>query len=144
MRALAACSCGVDTTVMTRSLWLLLGLTSTGLGIAGAVLPLVPTTPFLLLAAFAFARSSPKLHNWLINHRHFGRLILDWQENGSINRRVKLSALAAMALMLGLTWISGAAGWLLATQAVVLSAVAIFLLTRPDSPAIRDSHPRKS
>jgi len=119
---------------MTRSLWLLLGLASTACGIVGAVLPLVPTTPFLLLAAFAFARSSPRLHQWLLNHRHFGRLILDWQQHGSINRRVKRTALAVMAVMLGLTWLSGAANWILAIQGAVLASVATFLLTRPEPP----------
>lgn len=119
---------------MTRSLWLLLGLASTACGIVGAVLPLVPTTPFLLLAAFAFARSSPRLHHWLLNHRHFGRLILDWQQHGSINRRVKRTALAVMAVMLGLTWLSGVANWILAIQGAVLASVATFLLTRPEPP----------
>ena len=120
---------------MTRSLWLLLGLASTGFGIAGAVLPLVPTTPFLLLAAFSFARSSPRLHRWLLAHRHFGPLILNWQKNGSISRRAKALSLAAMGAMLLLTWLSSAPIWILATQAIVLGLVAIFILTRPDGPS---------
>lgn len=125
---------------MKRSLWLLLGLASTGCGIAGIVLPLVPTTPFLLLAAFAFARSSPRLHYWLINHRQFGRAIRDWQQHGCISRRVKVAALATMVLMLGLTWISGAPVWILATQAVVLAVVAAFLVSRPESPRVGAKH----
>ncbi|MCL4765244.1 MAG: DUF454 family protein [Hyphomicrobiaceae bacterium] len=126
---------------MTRSLWLLLGLTSTGFGIAGTVLPLVPTTPFLLLAAFAFARSSPGLHRWLVDHRQLGRLIRDWQKHRSIDRRVKVTALAVMAAMLVLTWLSGAALWILAGQAIVLGGVAAFVLTRPDTPAIPGRKP---
>ncbi len=126
---------------MTRSLWLLLGLTSTGFGIAGTVLPLVPTTPFLLLAAFAFARSSPRLHRWLLDHRHFGRLIRNWQQHRSIDRRVKVTALFLMAAMLVLTWLAGVASWILAGQALVLAGVATFILTRPDTPGSRSRRP---
>ena len=125
---------------MARFLWLLLGLSSTGFGIAGTVLPLVPTTPFLLLAAFAFARSSPRLHRWLLDHRHFGRLVRDWQQHRSIDRNVKVIASGAMAAMLLLTWVSGAAAWILAAQATVLGGVAAFILTRPDAPK---SHSRR-
>lgn len=121
--------------MMARSLWLLLGFTSAGLGIAGTVLPLVPTTPFLLLATFAFARSSPRLHRWLLNHRHFGRLIRNWQQHGSIDRGAKFTSIAVMGGILGLTWFSDFALWIFALQAVVLAAVAAFILTRPDTPA---------
>ena len=123
--------------MVARWLWLLLGFLSTGLGIAGAVLPLVPATPFLLLAAFAFARSSPRFHDWLIGHRHFGPVILDWQQTGSINRRVKAAALVAMAAALAVTYLAGAPIWVVALQAIVLAGVAAFILTRPDGPAHR-------
>src|SRR5690606_8396288 len=65
--------------VTRRSLWLTFGLVCVGLALAGVVLPLLPATPFLLLAAFAFTRSSPRLHAWLLGHRHFGPLIEDWR-----------------------------------------------------------------
>src|SRR5690606_8775123 len=118
--------------MIVRWLWLLLGFTSTGLGIAGTVLPLVPATPFLLLAAFAFARSSPQFHRWLINHRHLGPLIRDWQQHRSIDRKAKLAALFAMGASLVLTWLAGVALWVLAVQASVLAISGIFILTRPD------------
>ena len=123
--------------MIARWLWLSLGFIATGFGIAGVVLPLVPTTPFLLLAAFAFARSSPRFHEWLINHPHFGPVILDWQRNGSIARRHKVAGLLAMAASLAVTWLAGIAVWAITLQAVVLAAVAIFILTRPDAPAPR-------
>ncbi|MGB3718454.1 MAG: DUF454 domain-containing protein [Proteobacteria bacterium] len=119
---------------MKRSVWLLLGLLSTACGIIGAVLPLVPTTPFLLVAAFAFARSSPRLHTWLMEHRHFGPLVHNWQQNGSIDRKAKYLSVAVMAGMLGLSWFSGVATWILLTQAAVLTVVAAWILTRPDAP----------
>ena len=115
--------------------WLMLGLIATGCGVAGAVLPLVPTTPFLLLAAYAFARSSPRFHGWLVNHRRFGPLILNWQRHGSIDPRSKRMALAVMAVALLSSWLLGASARILAIQAVVLACSATFILTRPDGPA---------
>ncbi len=119
----------------SRYLWLLFGLIATGCAIAGAVLPLVPTTPFLLLAAYAFARSSPRLHDWLINHRRFGPLILNWQRHGSIAPRAKRLALAVMAATLFSSWLLGASARILMIQAVVMAGSATFIMTRPDGPA---------
>jgi len=117
-----------------RLIWLLLGLVSIALGMAGVFLPLLPTTPFLLLAAFCFARSSPRLHDWLVSHRHFGPLIDNWRRHGSIDRRTKRVALVVIAATLALSVGLDVAPWILVVQAVVLSAVAVFLLTRPDGP----------
>lgn len=123
--------------MIARWLWLLLGFMSTGLGIAGAVLPLLPATPFLLVAAFAFARSSPRFHGWLIGHPSLGPLILDWQQHRCIGRRAKAAALIAMGAALAISWLAGLAAWVLVIQAVVLTASATFILTRPDSPSSR-------
>lgn len=117
-----------------RVLWLAVGFLATGCGIAGVVLPLVPTTPFLLLAAFAFARSSPRLHDWLVNHPRFGPPIADWQAHGAISRRTKLVAAAAMLATLALSVATGVRGEIVVIQAFVLGAVAAFVLTRPDVP----------
>lgn len=119
---------------MTRNIWLLSGLLATACGIAGVVLPLVPTTPFLLLAVFCFARSSPRLHDWLVDHPRFGPPIANWREHGGISRRAKIAAVAAMAATLMITWIAGFSGMVLAVQTVVLLAVATFILSRPDGP----------
>ncbi len=118
-----------------RFLWLLLGLGATGCGIAGAMLPLVPTTPFLLLAAFAFAKSSPRLHAWLTNHPQFGPLIANWQEHRAIGRGAKRAALFFMALALAASWLLAVPAWVLVVQAVALACVATFILSRPDGPA---------
>ncbi len=120
--------------IPARTLWLCLGVAATGLGLVGAVLPLLPTTVFLILAAFAFARSSPRLHDWIIGHPRFGPAIVDWQTHGSISRNAKIAALAAMALSLLVTWALGAGEWVLALQALVLVTVAAFILSRPDGP----------
>lgn len=117
-----------------RLFWLLLGALAAGFGIAGVFLPLLPATPFLLIAAFAFARSSPRLHAWLLAHPRLGPLILDWQRHGAIRRPVKIVALAMMMLSITLTAAAGFALWIVASQVVVLAAAAAFILTRPEPP----------
>ena len=82
-----------------KILFALLGLISLGLGIIGAFLPLLPTVPFVLLSAYLFAKSSDKLHNWLINHRIFGQIIRDFHEKKGISVRGKVTAI-------GMMWIS--------------------------------------
>lgn len=114
-----------------RVIWLICGLAAIALGVAGIVLPLLPTTPFLLLAAFCFARSSPRLHDWLLTHPRFGPLIAAWNERGAIPRRAKVLAVSMMAGAFGLSVLLGLPPWVLATQALVLVAVAAFILTRP-------------
>jgi uncharacterized protein len=114
-----------------RTLWLMIGLLSVAAAIAGVILPLVPTTPFLLLAAFAFARSSPKLHDWLINHRRFGPPIMRWRTSGAISVRSKAAGTVAMVAALALSVIAGFPNTIIIAQAIVMFAVLAFLLTRP-------------
>ena len=115
-----------------RILWLLTGVISVALGTAGLVLPLLPTTPFLLVAAFAFARSSTRLNNWLREHRSFGPLISNWHREGSIDRKVKRIAIIVIVLTPLFTWLLGAPLWMVACQVVVLGIAATFILTRPE------------
>ena len=115
----------------TRGAWLCLGLLCVGLAGIGVVLPLMPTTVFLLVAAYAFARSSPRLHRWLLEHKVFGALIKDWQEHGAIAKRAKGAAIISMAAVLALSAVLKAPLWVLGLQAVILSCVALFILTRP-------------
>jgi hypothetical protein len=116
---------------VTRWLWFSGGLVSLGLGAAGAVLPLLPTTPFLLLAAFCFARSSRRLHNWLLRHRQFGSLIEAWRRERAIPRRAKIAAYLSMACVFGLSVAFALPAHVLAIQAVALSGSALFIATRP-------------
>jgi uncharacterized membrane protein YbaN (DUF454 family) len=74
----------------------LLGLTSLTLGIIGIFVPLLPTTPFLLLSAALFAKSSSKLYDWLLNHKVFGKFIKSYREEKSISLRIKISALTLL------------------------------------------------
>ena len=115
-----------------RILWAVCGLLSLGLGLIGVVLPLLPTVPFILLAAFCFARSSERLHHWLLSHRRFGPVIHDWHDRGAINPRVKRVSTATIAAVFALSLWMDLRPALLMIQAVVLGCVLIFIWSRPD------------
>lgn len=117
-----------------RFAWLMIGLLSLSGGIAGVILPLVPTTPFLLVAAFAFARSSPSLHEWLVLHPRLGPPIQDWHAHGAISQRTKVAAMTAMALALALSAAAGVSMIVILIQIFVILGVAVFILTRPSGP----------
>lgn len=117
---------------MVRTAWLVAGLVALGLGLLGALLPLLPTTVFLLAAAFCFARSSPALHDWLVTHPRFGPPITAWQTQGAISRGGKRAAVLVMAFGLALSWGLGMSATLLMLQGALMLAVSAFLLTRPE------------
>ena len=78
--------------------WILLGFIALSLGIIGIFLPLLPTTPFLLLASGCFMRGSQRLHQWLITHPSFGPFIIEWQEKRTIRRPIKIKAMLIMMI----------------------------------------------
>jgi len=117
-----------------RLLWLIAGLVFLAIGAIGVILPLLPTTPFLLLAAYCFARSSPGMHRWIHDHPSFGPLISNWNQYGSIDRRSKRIAIIVILLTPTLTILVGVPWWALAAQLVVLGIAATFVLTRPSPP----------
>lgn len=98
------------------------------------MLPLLPTTPFLLVAAFAFARSSPRLHTWLVTHKLFGPPLLRWQRYGAIGPAAKVLAVGTMAGVLIASALARLPVWLIGTQALVMTGSAVFILTRPNGP----------
>ncbi|GGH29102.1 hypothetical protein SAMN05444007_104351 [Cribrihabitans marinus] len=112
--------------------WATLGLICIALAMIGVVLPLLPTVPFLLLAAFFFARSSSRLHTWLLSHRQFGPMIDDWNQSGSIRPTAKKAATVSIAVVFGLTLMLGFSTRVLLIQAAALSAVLTFIWTRPN------------
>ena len=115
-----------------RFIWATLGLLCVGLGLVGIVLPLLPTVPFMLLAAFFFARSSERLHNWLITHPTFGPPIVDWQSSGAINPRIKRIATLSIAAVFLLSVVLNLRPLILGIQAAVLLCVLIFIWSRPN------------
>lgn len=116
-----------------RFIWLTIGLIALALGILGIPLPLLPTVPFLLLAAFCFAKSSVRLHVWLISHATLGPPIRDWEERGAISRSAKVTASIMMAGSLGITFYLGASAVVALLQIGVLCCVATFIWSRPEA-----------
>jgi uncharacterized membrane protein YbaN (DUF454 family) len=86
---------------MTRFWHLAVGHLSIVLAILGIFLPLLPTTPFLLLAAGCYARGSVRFYNWLLNHPTFGPIICNWREHRSVAARHKIMAIAVIVLSIG-------------------------------------------
>jgi len=104
-----------------RIFLLFVGALSLGLGVLGIFLPLLPTTPFLLLAAACFARSSPRFYHWLIHHHWLGGYIRDYRENKAMRFRAKVSAIVLLWLTIGVSIVLLDPLWL----KLLLGAVAI-------------------
>lgn len=112
--------------------WLLwaAGSLALGLGLLGVVLPGLPTTPFVLLAAACYAKASPRLHAWLLNHRLLGPMLRDWEQHRSLTRRTKTVAVVSMTLMVSLS-IWSFRGRLIAQLALVLlGAIGAWVVLR--------------
>ena len=121
----------LSTNPAVRFLWLILGLLFTGLGIVGAFLPVMPTTVFLLIAAFFFARSSPKFYNWLLNNRTFGPLIRDWRAGLGLPLRAKILAVSLVGLSVGSSALIVPLTWVKVLLVLIGLGVCAYLLTRP-------------
>ena len=117
-----------------RWAWWLLAYVSLGLGLIGVALPGLPTVPFVLLAAFAAARGSSRLHRWLLAHRRFGPMIHSWQAYGAVSRRAKWLATTMMAASAGLMFLTAPAWWMAATGSAIMAVVATWLWLRPEPP----------
>jgi hypothetical protein len=115
-----------------RAAYLAAGFVFLGLGILGVVLPVLPTTPFVLLAAACFARSSERFYQWLLNHRSFGPLVREWRQHRSIPYRAKLLAIVMMASTLAVSIVFFVPrGWPQAALAVLGVGLALWLYRVP-------------
>jgi uncharacterized membrane protein YbaN (DUF454 family) len=115
-----------------RWLWLCLAYLFLGLGIIGIVLPGLPTTPFVLLAAYCAARGSKRLHDWLLGHRLYGRMIRDWQESGAVSRKAKYWAIGTMSACALIFFLTAPRWWMAATGTAIMAVVATWLWLRPE------------
>jgi uncharacterized membrane protein YbaN (DUF454 family) len=121
---IAVTQCPVSPRVQSKTKKLLLtiiGLIFVGLAILGVILPILPTTPFLLVAAACFAKSSPRLQKKLLDNKTFGPLIYEWQKNRSIPRKAKRVAL--LTIILSVSWSS----YLLKDTMLALLVVALVI-----------------
>ena len=117
---------------LSRPLWWLLAVVALGLGILGIVVPGLPTTPFVLLAAWAASRGSPRLHGWLSRHRVFGPIVRSWQEGGRIPRRAKVASSVAMAACAGVLFLVARPVWAPIAGTVAMGAVGLWIWRRPE------------
>jgi len=119
-------------TPIKRILLIIAGVLSLVLGVIGAFVPLLPTVPLVLLAAYCFGRSSERLHQWLLHHRYFGPIIDSFQAGKGIPKRVKYRTIAIIWLSMGFSCWMVAKLWLCVMLVCIGLAVSIYLLRLPD------------
>ena len=113
-------------------LWRTLAVASLLLGAIGIVLPVLPTVPFVLLAAWAASHGWPRLEAWLLEHTQFGPHIRRWREHGAVSRRAKRLASAAMAASATIVALLALPSWLKAGVILALGCTALWLWRRPE------------
>ncbi len=123
---------------LVRLLYWIAGVTALLLGAIGVVLPLLPTTPFVILAAFCFSRSSERLHRWLLNQRLFGPMIRDWEAYGVIPLRIKCLSTTLMLALISYPLLFRDFDWRFKALAgaCVLFAL-VYVWSRPSVPQAR-------
>lgn len=115
-----------------RYLLIVFALICVILGLIGAVVPGMPTTVFILMAAWAAVRSSPRLHRWLYAHRIFGPLLRNWDAGGKISRRTKWTATASMLFSAAVILYFSSKPWLTAMTLSIMGCVLLWLWLRPE------------
>jgi uncharacterized membrane protein YbaN (DUF454 family) len=121
------------TSKLARILFALLAYVSLAIGLVAIVIPGLPTTEFILLAAWAATKSSPRLSAWLENHRLFGPILSNWRNGRIIARRAKVSATASMLLCAGLMLVMLDHGWPIYMAIAGMSLGNAWIWSRPES-----------
>ena len=121
------------TSRLTRLLFAALAYLSLGIGLVAIVIPGLPTTEFILLAAWAATKSSPRLSAWLENHRLFGPLLHNWRNGKIVARRAKVSATVSMLLCAGVMLVMLEHGWPIYLAIGGMSLGNLWLWSRPET-----------
>jgi len=116
---------------MKRIILISLGWLCVGLGFVGVFVPGIPTTIFLIIALWAFTKSSKKLRYWLLNHKRFGPILNNWQEHKVVPRRAKILMVVLMSLAVILFYYSLQSLILTIGLIIILVSVAIYVLSLP-------------
>lgn len=117
---------------VTIALWRALAIACVALALLGTVLPVLPTVPFLLVAAWAGSRGWPRLEAWLLEHPKHGPAIRRWRDHGAVPRRAKWFATATMLLSAAILALSGAPPWVKVAVPGLMASVAAWLWMRPE------------
>ncbi len=118
----------------TRIAYLILGFLFVGLGGLGAVLPVLPTTPFLLISLWAFSRSSVRFERWLLEHKRFGPRLVAWRTHRVIPLPAKLAAWGSMIASLMFMVVVRRPWWQIALAASVMAIGATYVASKPSRP----------
>ncbi|MBT3040783.1 MAG: YbaN family protein [Candidatus Thiodiazotropha endolucinida] len=117
---------------LTRWAALVLAYLFLALAVIGVILPGLPTVPFLLLAAWFAAKGSERLHRWLYAHPHFGKLLVDWEQQGAISRSSKVAAVILLIVAWVVMYLRISSPWVMAGLTALFVSIMVFLLTRPE------------
>ena len=123
-----------------KRLFLITGFASFGIGLVGLYLPLLPTTPFVLLSAWLFAKSSDKYHHWVRNNRYFGETVRAWEAKRGLTVREKWRIVTSVALFVGISFIvcPNFIGRIVLTLVLIIHIVVlIFIKTRKENKNIK-------
>ncbi|WP_409478839.1 YbaN family protein [Pseudobdellovibrio sp. HCB154] len=116
-----------------RGLLFIGGIISVAVGFIGVFTPVLPTTPFVLLAAWCFLNSSEKAHRWIHDHRILGPPLKRWQKHRSIARSTKITATVMIVFSLTILWLKGPHLWLQIGVTLLLLGVSLFIWTRKEA-----------
>lgn len=117
-------------------MYLIGGFVSLALGLIGLALPVMPTAPFVILAAFCFSRGSERWHKWLVSHPKLGPPIRDWEQHGVIRLKAKIIATVVVTISWGISaTFAPIPVWLKIGVTAIILAVMIFIWTRPSAPS---------
>jgi uncharacterized membrane protein YbaN (DUF454 family) len=116
---------------MSRPLFLILGLLSAATGMVGTVVPGLPTTIFMIIAAYCFGRSSTRFENWVLDHPHFGKTVRDWRAHRVVPMKAKYAASIMMSISLTIMLMAGTKLLVVGIASACMVCVATYLWLRP-------------